>query len=48
MKARHQDLLDCFTAKFTPEVIEKWTSMVEAWDEDHSQPNPYEEPESGM
>jgi hypothetical protein len=48
MRIKHGNLLARFTAKFTPEVIERWTRMVEAWDQDHSQPNPYEEPENGM
>jgi hypothetical protein len=48
MKIKHGILLARFTAKFAPDVIEKWTRMVELWDEDHSQPNPYEEPENGM
>jgi len=47
METKHCALLAWFTAKFTPEVIEKWSEMVEAWDQDHSQPNPYEEPETG-
>ena len=48
MKMKHGILLTRFTAKFAPEVIEKWTKMVEVWDQDHSKPNPYEEPENGM
>ena len=48
MKIKHEELLARFTAKFSPDVIDKWTKMIEAWDLDHSKPNPYEEPENGM
>ncbi|KAA1478738.1 hypothetical protein DENSPDRAFT_788380, partial [Dentipellis sp. KUC8613] len=30
---------------FPEDVVERWDNMIEAWDSDQSQPNPYEEPE---
>jgi hypothetical protein len=47
MRAKHTGLLDRFTAKFSPEVVDKWTSMIEDWDSDMTKPNPYEEPHTG-
>jgi hypothetical protein len=29
------------------EKIQEWKAMVAAWEDDHSQPDPYEEPEEG-
>lgn len=33
------------TNTFPPTIIEEWTQMVEDWLQDHSMPDPYEEPE---
>jgi len=48
MKAKHGDLLSMFSAKFTPEVVNQRTAMIEAWDLDSSKPNPYEESEKSV
>ena len=47
MKRRHEELLDQFSAEFPPEVILQWVKMIEAWNVDPSNPNPYEEIENG-
>jgi hypothetical protein len=43
MRTRHQGIFTRFTAKFSPEVIEKWTKMIEDWDQDLCKPDPYQE-----
>jgi hypothetical protein len=43
MKVKKEAAHARFTAGFAPEVIDKWTAMVEAWDSDPQKPNPYEE-----
>ena len=48
MSAKHEGFLTRFTARFSPEVIEKWSAMIDAWDADQTKPNPYEEPQIGM
>jgi hypothetical protein len=48
MKVRHEELLEDFSAEFPPEVIQRWTKNIEAWNADPSNPNPYEDVESGM
>jgi hypothetical protein len=45
MKAKQAQVFANFD--FDPDVTAKWTKMVEDWDKDHSQPDPYEEPKSG-
>jgi hypothetical protein len=37
-----------FTAGFDPEVVERWSAMVDAWDLDPQKPNPYEEVGKGV
>jgi hypothetical protein len=46
MKAKQAQIFANFD--FDPDVTAKWTKMVEDWDKDHSQPDPYEEPKSGI
>jgi hypothetical protein len=48
MKVRHEELLEDFSAEFPPEVIQRWTKDIEAWNADPSKPNPYEDVEMGM
>jgi len=43
MKIKHTSILAKFTAKFSPEAVNRWNAMVEAWDTDQEKPNPYEE-----
>ena len=47
MKVKHEDILGRFTAKFAPELVDKWIHMIGEWDMDPSKPNPYDEPVSG-
>jgi hypothetical protein len=47
MKSKHEELLEQFTAEFTPSVIAQWTNAIDAWNSDPSNPNPYEEVEIG-
>jgi hypothetical protein len=48
MKVKHEGLLAQFSAKFEPQVLDKWLGMIEAWDIDSTRPNPYEEPAKGI
>jgi hypothetical protein len=43
MKVKKEAAHARFTAGFAPEVVEKWAAMVDAWDSDSQNPNPYEE-----
>jgi hypothetical protein len=47
MRYKHEDIFIRFSVKFTPEVIQKWTRMIELWDLDPQQPDPYAEPVIG-
>lgn len=44
MKKKHQEAFDLFSSTFSPSTVNKWSSMVEAWQSDRTKPNPYEEP----
>jgi hypothetical protein len=48
MKAKHNDIYKRFTAKISPDVVEKWTAMIDAWDLDQTKPNPYEDSHNGL
>ena len=48
MKVRHEELLEDFSAEFPPEMIERWTKGIEAWNVNPDNPNPYEDVEIGM
>ena len=43
MSDKHKNILTQFSERFQPETIERWTQMITDWDNDISQPNPYEE-----
>jgi hypothetical protein len=43
MSAKHKGIYVQFTSKFDPDVIERWTRMIEEWDDDRNKPNPYDE-----
>ena len=47
MKAKHRQLADDATALHLPAEIAAWKSMIAAWDQNHDNFDPYEEPESG-
>jgi hypothetical protein len=47
MKAKHNRLLAQFSAKFPAELISKWKIMIEAWEQDPMNPNPYDEGVNG-
>ncbi|KAH7909277.1 hypothetical protein BJ138DRAFT_1115126 [Hygrophoropsis aurantiaca] len=38
---RQQGALDEFNSAIDPKYQQEWTAMIEAWDQDKSQPNPY-------
>ncbi|KIY52531.1 hypothetical protein FISHEDRAFT_69789 [Fistulina hepatica ATCC 64428] len=42
MRAAHLELLKDFETSLNAAEIAAWTAEVEAWESDHSQPNPYE------
>jgi hypothetical protein len=43
MKIKHTAILSQFTSRFSPELINQWNNMIETWDNNHDNPNPYEE-----
>jgi hypothetical protein len=43
MSKKHRALLNALSATFPVETIVEWTKMVDDWQEDTSQPNPFEE-----
>jgi hypothetical protein len=43
MKIKQEAILAQFTAKFAPDVVEKWAVMIDDWELDPEKPNPYEE-----
>ncbi|EIN08641.1 hypothetical protein PUNSTDRAFT_68926, partial [Punctularia strigosozonata HHB-11173 SS5] len=45
LRDAYQELADDFSATFPSEVVAKWRAMVVAWQRDHSQPDPFAEPE---
>jgi len=47
MKTKHRSLLNRFTVKLSPDIVQQWMDMIDAWEGDHTRPNPYEEPRSG-
>lgn len=47
MKKKHRVIADKHTATFEPHVIAKWETMRRKWDENHANPDPYKEPDSG-
>ncbi len=44
MKKKHQEAFELFSSSFSPPTINKWSRMVQEWQDDHTKPNPYEEP----
>jgi hypothetical protein len=40
---KHCALLNALSATFPQQIIAEWTTMVEAWQEDTSAPDPFEE-----
>ncbi|EIN12129.1 hypothetical protein PUNSTDRAFT_61430, partial [Punctularia strigosozonata HHB-11173 SS5] len=47
LRDAYQEIANNFTATFPSEIVAKWRSMVVAWQNDHSQPDPFAEPETG-
>lgn len=48
MQHKHKLALEQITRTFKPVLIKSWTAAVEKWDEDHTQPNPYKEPDNSL
>lgn len=44
MKAKSQAAFESFNQRFPPDVVAAWNQLVDAWDKDQTQKNPYEEP----
>ncbi|TFY76005.1 hypothetical protein EWM64_g8006 [Hericium alpestre] len=44
MLAKQQPLYDDLKQLFPLDVVDSWDQMIIAWDQDKSNPNPYEEP----
>ena len=47
MAAKQRKIYEDYSANFTPAVLSQWQAMVDAWDADPTQPDPYEEPSTG-
>jgi len=47
MKLKQEAILAQFTARFAPEVVDKWSKVIDDWDVDPEKPNPYEEVGTG-
>ena len=48
MHTKHREAFDKFSATFSEATVNEFEKKVAAWDVDHTQPNPYEEPVAGM
>jgi hypothetical protein len=48
MSKKHPALLNALSATFPSETIDKWSNMVDNWQEDTSAPNPFEETTLGV
>lgn len=48
MKKKHRIIADKHTGTFEADIIAKWEAMRRKWDQNHANPDPYEEPESCM
>ena len=46
MRKKHEAAFNTFSSSLKPRTISLWTKMVDDWNVDHSNPNPYEEPAS--
>ena len=44
MRIRQEKAFEDYSATFDPSVVSEWEAMVEAWNVDPDQPDPYEEP----
>lgn len=47
-RAKHQLVFEDMSAGFPEVRLATWRRAVGAWEEDHSQPDPFAEPEEGM
>ncbi len=47
MNVKQRQTFEQFSATFRPEIVDKWTKMVTAWEADATKPDPYEEPTAG-
>jgi hypothetical protein len=47
MKAKHRALFEATSSTFRKELIDEWESMVVAWENDMTNPDPYSEDYSG-
>jgi hypothetical protein len=48
MRTKIQASLTQLSARFPPEIVDQWQTMIELWDEDHNNPNPYADPQSSQ
>lgn len=48
MRDKHRTIFHQFSSTFRDDTVKKWAKMVEEWNDDHSKPNPYAEPKSGV
>jgi hypothetical protein len=47
MKGKHRALFNATSDTFRKELLEEWESMVVAWENDMTNPDPYSEGDSG-
>ena len=48
MRLKQRRIFLEYNAMFAPDIVAKWTKMVEEWNSDPNKPDPYEEPMTGM
>ncbi|KAI0688809.1 hypothetical protein C8Q76DRAFT_772031 [Earliella scabrosa] len=48
MAVKQRKIYEDYSANFTPAVLGQWESMVDAWNADPDQPDPYEEPTTAI
>lgn len=46
MEKLHTENFEKFSSTFKQEAVEQWEEMTLAWEEDPTNPNPYEEKDS--
>ncbi|EIN10159.1 hypothetical protein PUNSTDRAFT_64703, partial [Punctularia strigosozonata HHB-11173 SS5] len=47
-RTRHQRIYEEYTARFSPALVLRWVDMIQKWELDPKNPNPYDEPEQAV
>jgi hypothetical protein len=48
MRTKTKASLVHFTARFPPEVIEKWKEKIDMWNNNHDSADPYQDTQKGV